>query len=105
MPAERKPATGLRSAPVLRHGASFVSERSGVETALYRPVKKFLERLGYEVKGEIGECDLVALRDGIPPVVVIGELKLSFNLDLVLQGVDRTASCDEVWLAVRASSR
>src|SRR5579863_1905210 len=78
---------------------------SGLETALYRPVKKFLQRLGYEVKGEIGECDLVALKGDAPPVVVIGELKLSFNLDLVLQGVDRSASCDEVWLAVRASSR
>jgi hypothetical protein len=76
-----------------------------LETELYKPVKKFLHRLGYEVKGEIGECDLVALREGAPPLVVIGELKLSFTLDLVLQGVDRTACCDEVWLAVRASSR
>ena len=76
-----------------------------METALYRPVKKFLQRLGFEVKGEIGACDLVGLKGEAPPVVVIGELKLSFNLDLVLQGVDRSASCDEVWLAVRASSR
>ncbi|HUK10087.1 MAG TPA: DUF2161 family putative PD-(D/E)XK-type phosphodiesterase [Stellaceae bacterium] len=76
-----------------------------METALYRPVKKFLERLGYQVKGEIGECDLVALNGDSPPLVVIGELKLSFNLDLLLQGVDRTSSCDEIWLAVRASSR
>jgi hypothetical protein len=76
-----------------------------LETTLYRPVKKFLERLGYQVKGEIGECDLVALRGDEPPLVVIGELKLSFNLDLLLQGVDRTSCCDEIWLAVRASSR
>ncbi len=76
-----------------------------METTLYLPVKRFLERLGFEVKGEIDGCDLVALRAGEPPVVVIGELKLSFTLELVLQGVDRTAACDEVWLAVRASSR
>ena len=38
-------------------------------------------------------------------MVVIGELKLAFTLDLVLQAVDRTAACDEVWLAVRASRR
>ena len=76
-----------------------------MESALYRPVKRFLQRLGFEVKGEIGECDLVALKGDLPPVVVIGELKLSFNLELVLQGVDRSASCDEVWLAVRASAR
>ena len=76
-----------------------------METTLYQPVKRFLERLGFEVKGEIDGCDLVALRGGEPPVVVIGELKLSFTLELVLQGVDRTAACDEVWLAVRASMR
>lgn len=76
-----------------------------METTLYLPVKRFLEKLGFEVKGEIDGCDLVALRQGEPPVVVIGELKLSFTLELVLQGVDRTAACDEVWLAVRASSR
>jgi len=76
-----------------------------LETTLYLPVKRFLERLGFEVKGEIEGCDLVALRGEDPPVVVIGELKLSFTLELVLQGVDRTAAADEVWLAVRASSR
>ena len=36
---------------------------------------------------------------------MIAELKLTFTLELVLQAVDRTAVCDEVWLAVRASRR
>ena len=36
---------------------------------------------------------------------MIGELKLTFNLELVLQGVDRAAASDEVWLAARLSSR
>jgi hypothetical protein len=76
-----------------------------LETSLYVPVKRFLEGLGYEVKGEVCGCDIVALRADAPPVVVIGELKLNFNLDLVLQGVDRTSVCDEIWLAIRASSR
>ena len=58
-----------------------------METALYLPVKRFLESLGFAVKGEIGGCDLVGLSAGAPPVVVIGELKLSFTLELVLQGV------------------
>jgi hypothetical protein len=76
-----------------------------LESSLYPPVKRFLEKLGYEVKGEVCGCDLVALGEGEPPVVVIGELKLAFTLDLVLQAVDRTAAADEVWLAVRASRR
>jgi hypothetical protein len=76
-----------------------------LESSLYLPVKRFLEKLGFEVKGEICGCDLVAVRDGGPPAVVIGELKLTFTLELVLQAVDRAAACDEVWLAVRASRR
>ncbi|HYC25392.1 MAG TPA: DUF2161 family putative PD-(D/E)XK-type phosphodiesterase [Roseiarcus sp.] len=68
-------------------------------------MKRFLEDLGFAVKGEVGGCDLLALKAGEPPLVVIGELKLRFNLELVLQGVDRAAACDEVWLAARISAR
>ena len=75
------------------------------KTNLYRPVKRYLEMLGYSVKGEVCGCDLVAVRGDEPPIVVIGELKLSFSLDLVLQAVDRTAACDEVWLAVGPAGR
>jgi hypothetical protein len=76
-----------------------------LERNLYLPVKHFLESLGFDVKGEICGCDLVALRDGEAAAVVIGELKLAFNLELLLQAVDRAAACDEVWLAVAASRR
>lgn len=76
-----------------------------MEQSLYPPVKGFLEGLGFEVKGEVHGCDLVALKDGDAAVVVIGELKVSFTLELVLQAVDRASACDEVWLAVRASRR
>jgi hypothetical protein len=76
-----------------------------METSLYPPVKRFLEGLGLEAKGEICGCDIVALDKGQPAAVVICELKLSFTLDLVLQAVDRAASCDEVWLAVAASKK
>jgi hypothetical protein len=75
------------------------------ETSLYAAVKAHLERLGYDVKGEVCGCDIVAVRPGEPPFVVITELKLGFTLDLVLQGVDRLAAADEVWLAVRATHR
>jgi hypothetical protein len=48
---------------------------------------------------------LLALRDDDRHIVAISEFKLTFNLELILQGVDRAATCDEVWLAVRLSSR
>src|SRR5437879_13306472 len=76
-----------------------------LETALYLPVKRFLEKLGFTVKGEIGGCDLVALSGDDPPVVVIGELKQAFNLELILQAVDRAGAADEVWLAAKLSAR
>jgi hypothetical protein len=79
--------------------------RAILETSLYRPVKVFLERLGFVVKGEVGGCDLVALMGDDLPVVVICELKLTFNLELILQGVERATASDEVWLAARLSNR
>ena len=46
-----------------------------METDLYLPIKRYLEKLGLEVKGEVCGCDLVALSDGSTDVVVIGEMK------------------------------
>lgn len=72
------------------------------ETNLYQPVKTFFNKLGFEVKGEICGCDVVALDNGEPVAVVICELKLSFNLELILQAVDRAAACDEIWIAIQS---
>lgn len=66
-------------------------------------MKRFLEAAGYAVKGEVGGCDLVGLLEGEPPLVVVCELKQAFNLELVLQAVDRQALSDEVWIAARMS--
>lgn len=75
------------------------------ETALYPAVKRFLEGRGLEVKGEVAGCDVVGVRAGAKPWLVLAELKLGFTLELVLQAVDRMAAGDEVWLAVRASRK
>ena len=69
-----------------------------LESDLYAPVKVLLEGQGYVVKGEVRGCDVVAVRGKEPPVVV--ELKRTFGLGLVLQGVDRLALTDLVYLAV-----
>jgi hypothetical protein len=37
-----------------------------LETALYPAVKRFLEELGFRVKGEVNGCDIVAVRNGEP---------------------------------------
>ena len=69
-----------------------------LESDLYAPVKALLEEQGYVVKGEVRGCDVVAVRGGEPPVIV--ELKRAFGLGLVLQGIDRLAASDRVYLAV-----
>jgi hypothetical protein len=79
-------------------GVKKQNDNACAEAALYLPVKAFLERQGYEVKGEVRGCDLVARRGDEPPVIV--ELKLRLNLTLVLQGVDRLALTERVYLAV-----
>ena len=68
------------------------------ETELYAPVKAFLQAQGYEVKAEVKGCDVVAVRGGEAPLIV--ELKTSFSLPLVLQGIERQRLTDNVYLAV-----
>jgi len=69
------------------------------ETDLYPPVKALFEGQGYEVKGEIGAADVVAVRGDEDPVVV--ELKLGFSLALFHQVVARLAVTDLVYIAVQ----
>ena len=73
------------------------------ETDLYPPIKAFLEAQGYEVKGEVRECDVVAMRGDEPPVIV--ELKTVFSLQLVLQGIDRQGVTDCVYLGFNPPKR
>lgn len=73
------------------------------ESDLYAPVKAFLESQGYQVKGEVGRCDVVAVRGQEAPVVV--ELKLQLNLELLLQAVDRVCITSKVYLAVPSRVR
>ena len=75
----------------------------GSEEDLYAPVKAFFEGQGYEVKSEVRGCDIVAQRAGEPPVIV--EMKKGFTLPLILQGIDRLALSDHVYLAVAVASR
>ena len=72
------------------------------ESDLYPPLKNFLEAQGYQVKGEIGDCDVVALRNDQSPVVV--ELKCSLNLTVLMQATERLAVTDQVYIGIPRSS-
>ena len=73
------------------------------ETSLYPAIKRFLEVAGFEVKGEVRGCDIVAVRLGEALTLTIVEMKLGLTLDLLLQATDRGRVADEVWLAVPAT--
>ena len=75
-----------------------MAARKFLETDLYAPVKALLEGQGYEVKGEIGAADVVAVRGAEDPVIV--ELKTAFSLSLFHQAVERQAITDAVYVAV-----
>ncbi len=72
------------------------------EADLYPPVKAYLQRQGYDVKGEVGAADVVGRRGDD---LVIVELKTGFSLALFHQGVDRLAVTDHVYLAVPAGGK
>ncbi len=68
------------------------------EADLYPILKALFEAKGYAVKGEVGSADIVAVRDGEPPVIV--ETKLGFSLALFHQAIERLKLTDLVYVAV-----
>lgn len=72
------------------------------ETELYRPIKQFLTEREYEVKSEIKDCDVIALKN---EKMLVVELKLRLNLDVLLQAADRQKTADLVYIAVPAQKR
>ena len=68
------------------------------ESDLYIPLKHFLEAQGFEVKGEVGQCDVMAVRGEEQPIII--EFKLSINLSVVLQAVDRLSLSSKVYIGI-----
>lgn len=66
------------------------------ESDLYVLLEKYYTDLGYEVKGEVCGCDLVAVKGDD---LVIIELKKSFNVKLLYQAVRRLTATDNVYVA------
>ncbi|WP_046225433.1 DUF2161 family putative PD-(D/E)XK-type phosphodiesterase [Paenibacillus dauci] len=69
------------------------------ETELYLPIKDFFARQGYDIKSEVRHCDLVGLRAGDTEPLIV-EIKKTFNLPLLLQGVERLKLSSNVYVAV-----
>lgn len=73
------------------------TNRKIAETELFEPVKKLLEAGGYLVHSEVKDCDIVAQKDEILLVV---ELKSSFNATLLIQAAKRQRTAELVYIAI-----
>ncbi|MDP4133493.1 MAG: DUF2161 family putative PD-(D/E)XK-type phosphodiesterase [Bacillota bacterium] len=73
-----------------------------LETELYAPVKALFESMGYTVKGEIGDCDVMGIRG---EEIIAIELKLHLNLDVIVQAALRQKVADKVYIAVPSPKR
>lgn len=67
------------------------------ETDLYQPVADFLAQKGFHVRSEVRGCDVTAVRED---TLVVVELKLRFNLKLLMQAVNRLTLTDYVYVAI-----
>jgi len=72
------------------------------ESDLSQPVVKYFEDLGYSVNCEVKGIDIVARKDDY---LVAIELKLSFNMTLLFQVMDRLKFSDEVYIALPKPKR
>lgn len=67
------------------------------EVDLYEPVQDYFTEQGYIVHGEVNDCDVVAVKKDI---LVIIELKLTLNIDLLIQATQRQRLTKRVYVAV-----
>ncbi|MCL1817565.1 MAG: DUF2161 family putative PD-(D/E)XK-type phosphodiesterase [Spirochaetaceae bacterium] len=72
------------------------------ETDLYPPLAAFLEKEGYTVHAEVQGADIAARRGDR---LLLVEMKLRFNLDVLLQAAEKQGAADETYVAVPLSGR
>lgn len=68
-----------------------------LESDMFLPIKEHLENLGYSVKAEVHNLDVMAVKDD---VVIVVEMKKQLTLKHLYQGCDRQRMFDNVYLAI-----
>jgi hypothetical protein len=67
------------------------------EVDLYKPVQQYFSSEGYDVYGEVKDCDIVAEKG---EELVVIELKLTLSVDLLVQATKRQKLTDQVYIAI-----
>jgi hypothetical protein len=73
------------------------------ESDLYEPIKRFFTTRGFTVRGEVLNCDLVAIDN--EDTVHIVEMKISCNLTVILQAIARLSTANFVYVAIPQPSK
>ncbi|WNF38634.1 DUF2161 family putative PD-(D/E)XK-type phosphodiesterase [Bacillaceae bacterium IKA-2] len=68
-----------------------------LEVDLYNPIQSYFIKKGFQVYGEVIDCDVVAVKDN---ELVIIELKLLLNVELLIQATKRQRLTDIVYIAI-----
>ncbi len=68
-----------------------------LEKDMFNPIKEYLNELGYDVKAEVLNVDIVAKKDD---TVLIVEMKKNLSMKLLYQGCNRQRLYDNVYLAI-----
>lgn len=67
------------------------------EVDLYEPIQCYFNRQGYEVYGEVNHCDITAVKN---EELIVIELKLSLNVELLIQAAKRQRLTELVYIAI-----
>jgi hypothetical protein len=67
------------------------------EADLYKPIQKLFVKEGYQVYGEVNDCDIAMVKGD---EVVVVELKLTLNVNLLIQATKRQKLTDLVYIAI-----
>ena len=77
--------------------AKTAKPKAALESDLYPTAARYFEERGFNVKGEVCGCDLVAVKG---EEIIIAELKITFNIKLLYQAVRRLAITDQVYAII-----
>ncbi|WP_078547639.1 DUF2161 domain-containing phosphodiesterase [Litchfieldia alkalitelluris] len=74
-----------------------IENKKLLEIDLYKPIQRYFSKQGFEVHGEVQDCDLTAIKDD---ELIIVELKKTLNVDLLVQAAKRQKMTDQVYVAI-----
>ncbi|MEN8905832.1 MAG: DUF2161 family putative PD-(D/E)XK-type phosphodiesterase [Clostridiales bacterium] len=68
-----------------------------LEEDFYKPVSEYFKKKGFEIRGELGHCDVFGIKDD---KILVIELKKGLTIDLILQATKRQKIADEVYVCI-----